>query len=124
MKTTSKITALVLSMVLLFTMTTPAFAAPKKEISTRAEYVAMISEETAYPALTTAEFLKITNAAGDFFRLMTNGLFPPADKLNVSFDKFLLETNHHILFLVLMNQHTIPFRQLLLEFFLFVIFLL
>jgi hypothetical protein len=97
MKTTSKITALVLSMVLFFTMATPAFAAPKKEITTRAEYAAMISEETGAPAITTAEFLKITNAAADFFRLMTNGKYPTTDKLNVSFDTFILETNQQIL---------------------------
>lgn len=97
MKTTSKITALVLSMVLLFTMTTPAFATPKKEISTRAEYAAMLADETGTPAITTAEFLKITNAAGDFFRLMTNGKYPSTDKLNVTFDGLLLEINHQVL---------------------------
>lgn len=97
MKITCKITALVLSMVLLFTMATPAFATPKKEITTRAEYAAMIAEETGKPALTTTEFLKITDAAAGFFRLMTNGKFPPTERLNVSFDEYLLETNHYIL---------------------------
>ena len=97
MKITCKITALVLSMVLLFTMATPAFATPKKEITTRAEYAQMVAEETDRPAITTAEFLSITNATADFFRLMTNGLYPSADKLNVSYDEFLLTTNHYIL---------------------------
>ena len=102
MKTTRKITALILSMVLLLTMVTPVLAAPKsvepkKEIITRADYEAMLIEETGTPALTTVEFLKITNAVADFFRLMTNGKFPSSDKLNISFDSYLMETNHHIL---------------------------
>ena len=97
MKTTSKITALILSMVLLFTMATPAFAAPEKEITNRAEYVEMLSEETGTPALTTAEFLQIMNKVSDFLRLMTGGKYPSTDKLNVSFDTFILETNQQIL---------------------------
>ena len=97
MKTTSKITALILSMVLLFTATTPAFAAPKKEITNRAEYVEMLSEETGSPALTTVEFLQIMNKISDFLRLLTGGKYPSTDKLNVSFDTFILETNQQIL---------------------------
>ncbi len=97
MKTTSKITALILSMVLLFTIATPAFAVPKKEITTRAEYAAMVADETGKPALTTAEFLSITRATADFFRLMTNGKYPSAEKLDVSFDDFLLTANHYVL---------------------------
>ncbi len=96
MKLTTKITAVIMSLVLLCTITTPAMAIEKTP-ETRAEYVAMIAEETGSPALTTAEFLKITGAAADFFRLMTNGKFPTTDKLNVSFDEFLLTANHHIL---------------------------
>ncbi len=97
MKTTRKITALILSMVLLVSMATPAFAAPKKEITSRAEYVEMLSEETGSPALTTAEFLQIMNKISDFLRLLTGGKYPSTDKLNVSFDTFILETNHQIL---------------------------
>lgn len=97
MKTTSKITAIVLSMVLLFTMATPAFAISKKAVTTRAEYAAMVAEKTGSPAITTAQFLKITNAAAGFFRLMTNGLFPTTEKLDVTFDSFILETNSYVL---------------------------
>jgi hypothetical protein len=97
MKTTSKITALILSMVLLFTATTPAFAAPEKEITNRAEYVEMLSEETGSPALTTVEFLQIMNKISDFLRLLTGGKYPSTDKINVSFDTFILETNQQIL---------------------------
>ena len=96
MKLTTKITAVIMSLVLLCTITTPAMAIEKTP-ETRAEYVAMIAEETGSPALTTAEFLKITGAAADFFRLMTNGLYPTTERINVSFDEFLLATNHYVL---------------------------
>ncbi len=93
----TKITAIILATVLLFTLATPGFAQPKKQITTRAEYSAYVAEETGKPALTTAEFLNITETAAGFFRIMTNGLYPTTEKLNVSYDEFLLTTNHYVL---------------------------
>lgn len=97
MKLTRKITALILSMVLLFTTASPVPAASEKEITTREEYVTLVAEETGAPALTSAEFISILNTISDFFRLMTNGKFPATEKLNVSYDQFLLTANQHIL---------------------------
>lgn len=97
MKITRKITALVLSLVLLLTMATPALASAEQTVSTRSEYEALVEEETGVPALTTEEFLQKWNAAGDFFRLMTGGRFPSEEKLTVSFDEYLTSLNVHIL---------------------------
>ena len=41
----TKITAIILATVLLFTLATPGFAQPKKQITTRAEYSAYVAEE-------------------------------------------------------------------------------
>lgn len=96
MKMTKKIIAVVMAFILLCTMVTPVFAADNPP-ETRAEYAALVAEETGTPAITTAEFLEKWNAAGDFFRLMTGGRFPSNEKLNVSFDDYLVEANLHIL---------------------------
>lgn len=95
MKFSSKITAVIMALVLLCTMSTPVFA-KEKSPETRAEYVEMLADE-GYPAITTAEFLEKLNAAGDFFRLMTNGKFPSEETLNITFDEFLTEANVYIL---------------------------
>ncbi len=98
MNIASKITALVMSLVLLFTMATPVFAASAEpNLTTRAEYAVMVTEETGSPALTTVEFLEKWNAVGDFFRLMTCGKFPSTNKLNIKFDEYFIATNLYIL---------------------------
>lgn len=95
MKIAGKITAVIMALVLLFTMATPVFAAGEGTIKTRAQYAQVLADE-GYPAITTTEFLAQINAVGDFFRLMTNGKFPTAEKLDISFDKFLTETNLYV----------------------------
>lgn len=95
MKIVSKITSLVLALTLLCTMATPAFAASKGP-NTRAQYAAMVSEETGIPAITTAEFLQKMDAASEFFRLVTGDRFPTKENINVSFDENLVELNTYI----------------------------
>lgn len=97
MKLKNKLLAIVMVIVILCTTVTPAFAITKTSPFTRAQYVAMVSEETGTPAITTDEFLQKWNAVGDFFRLMTNDKFPSEEKLNVAFDEYLMETNTYIL---------------------------
>lgn len=97
MKLSTKIISLIMSLVLMFTMATPVFAASSEPaLTTRADYTNMVSEETGIPALTTTEFLAKWNAAGDFFRLMTCGKFPSPEKLNITFDEYFLATNLYI----------------------------
>ena len=95
MKIVSKIKSLVLALTLLCTMATPAFAASKGP-NTRAQYAAMVSEETGIPAITTAEFLQKMGAASEFFRLVTGDRFPTKENINVSFDENLVELNTYI----------------------------
>ena len=95
MKIIKKLTAVVMALVIFCTMATPVFATDD-EPKTRAEYVELMADE-GYPAITTAEILEKISAAADFFRLMTNGKFPPEEKLNISFDKFLTEANLYVI---------------------------
>ncbi len=95
MKITAKITAIILTFVLLFTMATPVMAKGEKNIKTRAQYVELMEEE-GYPALTTDEFLGTINACGDFFRFVTGGRFPSEERINISFDKTLTEANLYV----------------------------
>lgn len=96
MKITRKITAVILAMVLLFTTVSPVFAAPDLPIRTRAGYAAYLTLKTGKPAISSAEFISKFNAISDFLRLITNGKFPASDRLDVSYDEFLLIANHHI----------------------------
>ncbi len=94
MKLAKKIVAIVMSLVLLCTMATPVFAKNNTPDS-RAEYVDAM-EYFGYPAVTTAEVLEKFSAAADFFRIMTNDIFPTKEKLDISFDKFLTDANLYI----------------------------
>ncbi len=94
MKLLKKITAVILSLVLICTIATPVLAAEQTP-ETRAEYVEMLADE-GYPAITTEEFLLKWKAAGDFFRTMTDGRFPSDEKIDISFDKFLTDANLYI----------------------------
>ena len=61
MKLATKLTAIVMAFVLLFTMASPAMAKSEKNVKTRAQYAEALSEE-GYPAMTTTEFLQKVNA--------------------------------------------------------------
>ncbi len=95
MKLANKLISVFMSLVLFCTIVTPAFATPKKEITTRAEYAEYLEDE-GYPALTTDEFYAKWNAACDFFRLMTGGKFPSEETLEISVDEYLLALNHQV----------------------------
>ena len=90
-----KIIALIMSLVTLCTMVTPAFAA-KNLPETRAEYADMIEDEIGTPAITTAEVAAKMKACSDFFRLMTNDKFPSEENLDITFDKFLTNANIYV----------------------------
>ena len=95
MKLATKLTAIVMAFVLLFTMASPAMAKSEKNVKTRAQYAEAIAEE-GYPAMTTTEFLQKVNACGDFFRMVTNGKFPTEEKIDITFDKTLTEANLYV----------------------------
>ncbi len=97
MKMARKITAVILAIVLFFTITTSTLAASNSPIRTRAGYATFLTLRTGKPALSSAEFIDILNRLSGFFRLLTNGKFPSEEKLDVSYDEFLLVANHHIL---------------------------
>ncbi len=97
MKITRKITAIVLAVVLMLTMITPTLAASINPIRTRSGYAAFLTVKSGKPALSSEEFLGIYNKISSFFRIFTNGKFPTSEKLDVSYDEFLLVANHHIL---------------------------
>ncbi len=92
MKMANRITAVIMTLVLLCTMVTPAFAATSNTPKTRAEYAEMVSDE-GYPAITTAEFLQKWDAVGDFFNKLTNGKVPSGEKINIAFDEYLVSLN-------------------------------
>lgn len=96
MKFTKKFIALIMALVILCTMTTPAFAKNEKLPTTRAEYAELLADE-GYPSITTAEFSEKFKACSDFFRLMTGGKFPTEERLDISFDKFLTDANMYVL---------------------------
>ena len=96
MKITSKITAIIMALVLLCTTVTPVFASTDSEPQTRAEYAEMVEKATGTKAITTVEFFATFNKVGDFFRLMTNDRFPSEEKLDITFDKFLTDANMYI----------------------------
>ena len=95
MKIVNKITAILLSLVLLCSLAMPVFAANQSNIKTRTQY-AQVLEDEGYPAMTTDEFLAKINACGDFFRMFTNGKFPSEEKINISFDKTLTDANLYV----------------------------
>ncbi len=92
MKIASKITAVFMAVVLLFTMATPVFAATSNVPKTRAEYAEMVSDE-GYSAITTAEFLQKWDAVGDFFNKLTGGKVPSGEKISIAFDEYLISLN-------------------------------
>lgn len=94
MKILKKLTALILSLVIFCSLATPVFAA-KSNPDTRTEYVELMADE-GYPAITTAEVAAKMKACSDFFRLMTGGRFPSAERIDISFDKRLTEANLYI----------------------------
>ena len=96
MKFTKKIIAVIMAVVVFFTITTPVFAKSEKLPSTKKEYIELLNDE-GYPAITTAEVVARIQAVSNFFRLMTNGKFPTGDKINISFDKFLTDANIYVL---------------------------
>lgn len=95
MKITTKVISLFMAVVLIFTMTTPVFAASDNSMKSVAEYKDMLADE-GYAALTTAEVAEKMKACSDFFRLMTGGKFPSEEKLDITFDKFLTDANLYI----------------------------
>ncbi len=95
MKLATKLTAVVMAIVLLFTLSSPAMAKSDKNVKSRAQYAAALSEE-GYPSMTTAEFLATINACGDFFRQVTGGNFPTEEKINITFDKTLTDANLYV----------------------------
>lgn len=95
MKMIKKLTAVIMSLVILYTMATPAFAATESNINTRAEYTQMLGDE-GYPAITTAEVAEKMKVCSDFFRLMTGNRFPTEERIEISFDKKLTEANLYI----------------------------
>ena len=95
MKLSMKIASFVMALVLLFTMTTPVFAASGNQMKSVAQYAEMLEDE-GYAAITTAEFVEKFKACSDFFRLMTGGRFPSEEKLDITFDKFLTEANLYV----------------------------
>ncbi len=96
MKLKRKIVAVVMAIVLFCTMTAPVLAQDEKLPKTRAEYIQMMNED-GYSAITTAEVIQKFKAVAEFFRLMTDGKFPTADRIDISFDKFLTEANLYVL---------------------------
>ena len=96
MKISIKITSFVMAIVLLFTMATPAFASSAKNVNSVEQYVDALENE-GYAAITTAEVLEKFKAASDFFRLMTGDRFPSEEKLEITFDKFLIDANLYVL---------------------------
>lgn len=95
MKISAKITAVVMALVLLLTMATPAMAKSEGNITTRTQYAQSIADE-GYPAMTTTEFLEKVNACGNFFRMVTGGRFPTEEKVDISFDKTLTDANLYV----------------------------
>lgn len=95
MKLSMKITSFIMALVLLFTMTTPVFAASGNQMKSVAQYTEMLEDE-GYTSITTAEFVEKIKACSDFFRLMTGGRFPSEEKLDITFDKFLTEANLYV----------------------------
>ena len=95
MKFATKITAIVMALVLLFTLSAPAMAKSDKNIKTHAQYTQALADE-GYPAMTTTEFLQKVNACGDFFRMVTGGSFPTEEKINITFDKTLTDANLYV----------------------------
>ena len=94
MKLATKLTAVVMACVLLFTMASPAMA-KSNNVKTRAQYAEALADE-GYPAMTTTEFLQKVNACGDFFRMVTDGKFPTEEKINITFDKTLTDANLYV----------------------------
>ena len=94
MRNFNRLTAVVMALVILFTMSFPVFAS-SKEPQTREEYAELLTDE-GYPAITTDEFLEKLKAVADFFRLMTGGKFPSSEKIDITFDKFLTEANLYV----------------------------
>ncbi len=95
MKIVTRITAVIMAIVLLCTMSFPVFAASESSIKTRAQYEQVLENE-GYPAITTAEVMEKISAVSDFFRLMTGGKFPSEERLNITFDKTLTDANLYI----------------------------
>ncbi len=95
MKLATKLTAVVMAVVLLFTLSSPVMAKSEKNVKSRAEYVEALADE-GYPAMTTTEFLQKVNACGDFFRMVTGGKFPTEEKINITFDKTLTDANLYV----------------------------
>ena len=95
MKFATKLTAILMAFVLLFTLSSPAMAKSEKNIKTTAQYTELLADE-GYPAMTTTEFLQKVNACGDFFRMVTGGKFPTEEKLNITFDKTLTDANLYV----------------------------
>ncbi len=95
MKVLKKITALVLSLVILCTMATPVFASSENSMKSVAQYKDMLENE-GYAAITTAEVAETMKACSDFFRLMTNDKFPSEERLDITFDKFLTDANLYV----------------------------
>ena len=95
MKFATKITAVIMACVLLFTLSAPAMAKSEKNIKSIAQYSQSIADE-GYPAMTTTEFLEKVHACGDFFRMVTGGKFPTEEKINISFDKTLTDANLYV----------------------------
>ena len=95
MKLATKLTAVVMAVVLLFTLSAPAMAKSDKNVKTRAQYAQTLADE-GYPAMTTTEFLAKVNACGDFFRMVTGGKFPTEEKINITFDKTLTDANLYV----------------------------
>lgn len=95
MKLATKITAIFMALVLLFSLSAPAMAKSEKSVKTYAQYAQVLADE-GYPAMTTTEFLQKVNACGDFFRMTTGGKFPTEEKINISFDKTLTEANLYV----------------------------
>jgi hypothetical protein len=96
MKMTTKIISLIMSVVLLFTMATPVFAASENNMTLVAQYKEMLEEE-GYAAITTAEVAEKMKACSDFFRLMTGDRFPSEERIDITFDKFLVDANLYVL---------------------------
>ena len=95
MKITARITAIIMSLVLLFTMTTPVMAKTENNINTRAQYQQMLEDE-GYNAITTDEFIGKLGACADFFRMFTGGRFPSKEKIDISFDSTLTQANLYV----------------------------
>ena len=95
MKLLKKITALVMSLVIFCTMATPVFAAKDKSLDSRADYIELLEDE-GYPAISTVEAAQIMKTCSDFFRLMTNDMFPSEERIEISFDKRLTEANLYV----------------------------